>query len=170
MINKLRRLFIFSPALVRTFLFFAFLFLLAQYSEAENGKYYVKVRSTKLRSAPQHFAPPVSDLKLGDAVTGTEAGDGWYKVSTASKKSGYLHAATLTTAKIITDASKKYNPTADSSDVVLAGKGFNKEVEKEFSAKNPNLNFVEVNIMDQINVRDADEIAFVKSGGLKTNG
>jgi len=149
-------------------LLFSFLVTSTDFSYAQGSQYYVRVRNTKLRSAPQHFAPAVSDLKLGDAVSGTEAATGWYKVTTASKRTGYLHVATLTSTKIITN--QKYNPSTDSSDVVLAGKGFNKEVEKEFAGKNPSLNFIDVNMMDQINVRDADLIAFVKSGGLKSNG
>lgn len=144
-------------------------FLLLIPNAHADGKYYVKVKNTKLRSAPQHFAPSLADLRLGDSVTGSDSSDEWVKVTTASKRSGYLHKATLSDVKIVTDM-RNYNASADSSDVVLAGKGFNKEVEKSYAAKNPSMNFSEVNAMDQISISDSELISFVQSGGLKDNG
>lgn len=132
--------------------------------------YYVRVRSTKLRSAPQHFAPAVTELKLGAAVRGSEAADGWYKVQTPNKKSGYLHKSTLSDKRIVSDIAKQYNPSTDSSDIVLAGKGFNKEVEKEYAAQNPSLNFKQVDAMDRISIKDAELVSFIKAGGLRNNG
>ncbi len=149
---------------------FILLLLVTTPVSAEQERYYIQVKSTKLRSAPQHFAPAVTELKLADSVTGSEVSDGWFKVTTASKKTGYLHKATLSDKKIVNSLSKGYNPKTDSSDVVLAGKGFNKEVEKDFSRKNPDLNFTDVNQMDKIKVNDSDLISFVKSGGLNKNG
>lgn len=142
------------------------LYLSAAPVHAQQETYYIKVKSTKLRSSMQHFGGAVTSLKLGDAVKGTEATDGWYKVTTSSKKTGYLHESVLSDKKIIT-ANSKYNAASDSSDVVLAGKGFNKEVEKQYAAQNKNLNFGEVNKMDAITVNDSELSSFIKSGGLR---
>ena len=137
---------------------------------AQETTYYIKVRTTKLRNAMQHFAPAVSELKLGESVSGQAAENGWFKVRTKTNRTGYLHGSTLSERKIVANAAKGYNPASDSSDIVLAGKGFNSEVEKEYASLNPSLNYAEVDSMEKINIKDSDLISFAKVGGLKSDG
>jgi hypothetical protein len=57
--------------------------------------------------------------------------------------------------------------SADTSDVILAGKGFNKEVEKEYRASDPSARFDLVDKVEQSSrVSPAEVARFRKAGGL----
>lgn len=128
---------------------------------------FVKVRSTKLRSAPQHWAPAAQSLSLGDKLTPTgESSAGWVKARTKNGAVGYVHESTLTERRVNMRSASATGGAESASDVVLAGKGFNKQVEKEYAASNPNLDFAAVDAAERIRVDDRDVLAFLKSGGL----
>ena len=58
--------------------------------------------------------------------------------------------------------------SADTSDVVLAGKGFNREVEKEYRASDPSARFDLVDKVERETRVSSSEVAqFRKSGGLR---
>ena len=58
--------------------------------------------------------------------------------------------------------------SADAADVVLAGKGFNPAVEKEYAAGRSDLNFGAVDKMERRTVSDGELATFVKAGKLKS--
>jgi len=59
---------------------------------------------------------------------------------------------------------------ASSSELQLAGKGFNPEVEKEFKNRNKEISFRWVDKMEQIRISEAEKQKFAKEGGLTLNG
>lgn len=134
---------------------------------AESNQVYVKVRSTKLRSAPKHWATGVSALKYGDTLTKLEESDGWVKVKSGGGASGYLHQSALSDRKVVLKSSSKFQEAGgDSSDVILAGKGFSPEVEKNYAAGNSELDFRSVDEMERLRVGEQDLASFISSGKL----
>lgn len=129
----------------------------------------IKVKSARLRAAPQHWASGAGDLKLGDSVSPLESQNAWFKVRTAGGKVGYVHESALTDKKVVLKASGANIQGGSADDVVLAGKGFNKEVERQFAAQNPTASFAEVNRMESIKIKESEIINFMKTGGLKSN-
>ncbi|MCO6430685.1 MAG: SH3 domain-containing protein [Deltaproteobacteria bacterium] len=158
--------------LFAVFISSAFIFSGASVTEcaAQSESVSIKLRSARLRRSPQHWAPGSATLKLGDSLTLLEMKDGWAKVRTSSGAAGYVHETAISDKPIVLKASNRGSSGTSSDDVVLAGKGFNKEVEREFAAQNPNASFADVNRMEAISVRESDLVAFMKAGGLKTNG
>ena len=62
------------------------------------------------------------------------------------------------------------NRAASSDEIALAGKGFNKQVEGEFRAKNTNLDFSWIDRMETYVVSQAQMQYFIKAGGLSPEG
>jgi hypothetical protein len=131
----------------------------------------VKVKTVKVRGEPKAWAAAIASLKYGDGVQAMSATDGWLKVKTGSGKVGYLHESAVTTKKIVLSGKGiAGDGSADRADVVLAGKGFNQAVEKDFAAKDSSLNFKAVDEMERIRVSDGELGAFLKAGKLGSKG
>jgi len=126
---------------------------------------YVKVRTTKLRAQPQQWAPAVADLRYGDSATPLGKSGAWHNVQFGSR-SGYLHDSALTSRKVVLQASDSVAGSTD-RDVVLAGKGFNSEVEKNYAAQNSSMNYSEVDKMERLTISDSEMTAFVRAGKLE---
>lgn len=126
----------------------------------------IKIRDSKLRSGPKLWTPAVRDLKFGDQLVaqGTEAG--WFKVRTASGAAGYVHPSAVTDRKVVLASKNTAQASVDASDVVLAGKGFNKEIEREFAQNNPESNFKAVDQVAALRIPDQDLVRFLRDGKL----
>ena len=125
----------------------------------------VQVKESKLRAKPEFWASSVSDLTYGQrlVVAGSEAG--WIKAQTSNGKVGYVHPSAVTEKKIVL-AGTNVASSANNSDIVLAGKGFNSSIEKDYAAENPSLNYAAVNQMERLHVSDAELGAFLSEGQL----
>ena len=84
---------------------------------------------------------------------------------------GWIHASALTPKKIVLRAGAEDVEAAASSDeLALAGKGFNQQVESEFRAKNPNLDFTWIDEMETYVVSENEMKQFLKEGELSPEG
>ncbi len=141
---------------------------------------YVEVKVTKLKAKPEYLGANLADLSYGAALSlvsesSDQAGnkDGWIKVKSSSGVVGYVHSSALSARRVVlSGSSDKKLLRADESptDIVMAGKGFSKEVEKEFAAKNPALNFAAVNAMEKIKIGEGETRVFARAGGLLKGG
>ena len=131
----------------------------------------VKVQSTSLRSSPKFYASAVQALKAGDKVEKISTQDGWIQVKTAGGTVGWVHSSALLVPKFNLMASKQGLQTqASSGEIALAGKGFNKQVEESYRAKNKGLSFAWVDKMLQLKIPAAQVAEFLKKGRLGTEG
>ena len=128
---------------------------------------YIQTKQAIVRSEPKFYAAKLATLSYGDAVQSTSAADGWVKV-TAKNKSGYIPVSSLTEQKIVFSDRDISKVKADSSDVVLAGKGFSPSVEANYKKSGTGGRFDLVDKMEKVAVVNDSQVAqFVKSGGLK---
>lgn len=131
----------------------------------------VKVQSTSLRSSPKFYASAVQALKAGDKVEKISTQDGWIQVKTAGGAVGWVHSSALLVPKFNLMASRQGLQTqASSGEIALAGKGFNKQVEESYRAKNKGLSFAWVDKMLQIKISAAQVAEFLKKGRLAAEG
>ncbi len=131
----------------------------------------VKVRSTALRSGPQFFASTVVTLKAGDGLVQVSRQNDWIQVKNAAGQTGWIHQSAVETKKIDILAWGKGTKTqATASEVAMAAKGFNKQIEDSYKAKNKNISFVWVDKMALITVSKADLQVFLKQGKLVAGG
>lgn len=143
----------------------------SQTASTTRQKIFVQVENAKLRAQPQAWAKTVGDVRYGDELNvlenaGESGAAGWIKVQVRSL-SGFIHSSAITPRKVVlAGKSGGTRLGADSADIVLAGKGFNREVEGEYARSNPSLNFREVDKMERIAVADAEIINFVQMGKL----
>ena len=121
----------------------------------------VLVQQTVVRKRPQFYASAAATAKLGDKFSGDGPTAGWYKVD-----GGYIHQSAVTAAKVNKSDGASVGGGATADEVTLAGKGFNSQVEKSYSAQNSAANFAAVDAMERRTVPDAAEIEFLRHGGL----
>ena len=127
----------------------------------------VKIQATQLRKNPQFFAPAVAALKAGDKLEKVSEASGWIQAKTASGLVGWVHSSAVGTSKFaLTAANKDMKTQATASEVALAAKGFNKQVEDSYRAKHAEANFAAVDAMLLIKVSLAQIEDFLKKGLL----
>jgi len=128
----------------------------------------VKVQSTSLRKTPKFYGAVVQALKSGDKVEKvTSQPDGWIQVKTAGGAVGWIHSSSVAVQKFsLTAMDTGLKTQASASEVALAGKGFNKQVEESFRAKNKEANFAEVDRLQQLKVTSTALEQFMKQGQL----
>lgn len=131
---------------------------------------YVTVRESKLHEKADFFSAAVGDIRYGDALSVVSSSGPWAQVRTSGGKSGYVHQSAVTNRKVVLNAGAGYSGKADANDVVLAGKGFSAEVERQFAANHRNLNFADVNAMERIRVAPKELQSFVSVGQLGKKG
>ena len=134
---------------------------------AAPSQVYLTVREAKLRSKADFFSTPAGDIKYGDRLSVVNESGTWLLVKSPSGKQGYVHQSSITERQVVLKSSGKFDANqADQNDVVLAGKGFSAEVEREFAASHRNLNFADVNAMERIKVSANELSNFVQDGKL----
>ena len=127
---------------------------------------WVQVRDSKVRNQPQFYAPSVASVRYGDRLSKLGDDRGWASVSLGSTK-GYIPLSTISRQQIVLSARDVSKVQADASDVVLAGKGFSKEIEQSFKKQDSSARF---DLVDKVEgaarVSSQDVAQFAQKGGL----
>jgi SH3-like domain-containing protein len=127
----------------------------------------VTVRETQARATPSFLGAVLAVLAYGDRVDVLEEQRDWIKVSLPGGKQGWVNRSALTDKRVVLQSgSGSAEESASSSEVALAGKGFNKEVEAEYKAEN-DLDYTWVDRMEGFVVPAQQILAFVEAGGLR---
>lgn len=132
----------------------------------------IQVRETRLRATPDYFGKIIGKASYGDQVIIEGKKDGWKKVRLKKGGStGWLNSSALSEKEIKMAAGDRgAKEAASSSELQLAGKGFNPEVEKEFKNRNKEISFRWVDKMEQIRVSEAEKQKFAREGELILDG
>jgi uncharacterized protein YraI len=127
----------------------------------------VKVRTTSMRSGPKFFASTMLALKAGDGLLLVKRDGDWLQVKTSGGAVGWIHQSAVEPKKFdILAWGKTTKSQATASEVAMAAKGFNKQVEDSYKSKNKDISFVWVDKMGQMTVSRAQMEAFLKAGKL----
>jgi hypothetical protein len=132
----------------------------------------VQVKSGEVRSAPSFLGAIAAKVSYGDRLFVREEKDGWFRVSVPGRNTeGWIHASALTSKIVVLRAgASDVKQAATSDELALAGKGFNKQVEKEFRSKNPRLDFTVIDKMETISIGQSEIQNFLKAGELSPKG
>ena len=131
----------------------------------------VKIQTTSLRKDPKFFASAIAGLKAGDSLEKLASQDGWYKVKTPAGVVGWVHSSAVEVKKFnLLAMDKSMKTQASASEVALAGKGFNKQVEDSYKSKHAEANFAAVDRMLKISIQPSDVEKFMKNGKLGESG
>lgn len=127
---------------------------------------WLQVRESVVRSKPQYYAPGVLPVRYGEKVEKLSESPGWARVK-VKKIEGYLPLSSVSIDPIVLQARELGQVSAETSDVVLAGKGFNKEVENSYKSADPGARFDLVDKVERASRLSLEDVArFKKSGGL----
>lgn len=128
----------------------------------------VQVQSGQLRATPAFLGKIVGTVAYGAQVTPLQSKGDWTQVKTSSGQQGWMHKSALTTRKIsMSSGGSAAKSGASSGELALAGKGFNSDVEREFKAKNKDLNFGAVDRMEMVRIPAKEMAAFLQAGAVK---
>lgn len=128
----------------------------------------VQNRTADIRSSPDPLGDVVATLKLGDKVTVIDDGGKWLKATAENGKTGWINSADLSKKAVTMSAGEKDAELAASSgEMAIAGKGFSKEIEADFKAKNKDIDFAWVDKMEKIKIAVGEIRKFLEAGGLK---
>ena len=136
--------------------------LFAQISRG--GTAWVSSKSADLKSSTWFFAGNRGTLALGDQVTVLQVNGNNAEVQSAanSSLSGWTSVSNLSARRIVASGT-----SASASEVALAGKGFNKDVEDSYKSGG-NLNYADVDRTEAISVSQDELYKFVTEGHLFT--
>ncbi|MBI4797239.1 MAG: SH3 domain-containing protein [Desulfarculus sp.] len=146
----------------------ALLFLAAGLAWAAGEAMSVQVREGQVRAQPSFLAAIVATLGYGERVQVSGEQGAWRQVSASQGATGWMHLSSLTPKQVVLQAGEGLKSGgASGEEMALAGKGFNKEVEADFAARNRGADFASVNRMEQSYRFSPPQVeAFVREGGL----
>ena len=142
------------------------LFVMASALHAQaikGGTMYVAAKTIELKSTTGFFATAKGTLVYGAAVTVLQIKGSWAEVSSVANASvsGWTAVANLSSKRIVSGAAA--GTTA--SEVALAGKGFNQEIENAYKAKG-RLNYADVDRTEAQKVTKKELQDFINAGHL----
>lgn len=127
----------------------------------------VKVQSTSLRKSPKFYAPALLTLGAGEKIEKISSQEGWIQVRTSKGAVGWVHSSAVQVQKFdLLAMDKGLKTQASASEVALAGKGFNKQVEESYRAKHGEVSFVWVDKMLLIKIPASQVEEFMREGKL----
>jgi len=134
-----------------------------QAQASKGGTMYVAAKTVELKSSAGFFASAKGTLAYGAAVTVLQINGNWAEIRSAanSSLSGWTAVANLSAKRIVSGSATG----ATASEVALAGKGFNQEVENVYKS-NGRLNYADVDKTEAQNVSKKELQDFIAAGHL----
>jgi hypothetical protein len=127
----------------------------------------VTVRETQLRENPAFLGRVLEVLSYAARVEVIQEQGPWYRVEASSGRSGWVHSSALTTKRIVLEPAATSGETgASGTEVALAGRGFNEEVENRYKDEQ-NLDFSKVDRIEGYEYPPEVLLAFLEEGGLE---
>ena len=125
---------------------------------------WVAVRQAPVRSSTWFFASTRGNLSMGDQVTVLQISGNWAELrsSATPSLSGWTQIGNLSHRLIVAEGT-----SATAREVALAGKGFDRDVENAYRAGG-DLNFADVDRMENIRVSQEELFRFLTDGRLNT--
>ena len=127
---------------------------------------WVSARTVTLKSSTWFFASNRGTVSYGDQVSVIQVSGKWAEVRSASNSSlsGWMSSANLSTRRII---SSEGTGSATASEVALAGKGFDRDIENAYRARG-NLNYADVDRTEGFVMPESELLRFLTEGRLAT--
>jgi len=125
---------------------------------------WVSAKKADIKSSTGFFASTRGSLTLGAEVAVLQVNGKWAEVRSTANASlnGWIAVSNLSARRIVASGT-----TASATEVALAAKGFNQEVENAYKASGE-LNYADVDKTEAITVSRDDLYKFVTEGRLNT--
>lgn len=126
----------------------------------------VQVREASLYAKPTPTSKFLGKLPWGTALTVVSEKDGWARVKALGKE-GWLRSQAFTTKPLDLKATGDTASGVSATEVSLAGRGFTEEIETDYRAKNPGLDFHTLDVLEAQGITDEELVQFLEDGGVK---
>ena len=151
----------------KLFVLFCLVFLVSGVLFAQisrGGTAWVSSRTADLKSSTWFFASNRGTLQMGAQVSVLQVNGNWAEVRSSANSSltGWTAVSNLSARQIVASGTG-----ASASEVALAGKGFNREIEDAYKTGG-NLNYADVDKTEAITVSRDELYQFVTDGRLNT--
>jgi hypothetical protein len=125
----------------------------------------IRVLSAKVMKAPKFIGASAGGVSRGDQLVVKQVKGDWYLVEGAA--AGWIHKSSVTEGKVaLSSKPGGSSGSVNRDEVELAGRGFTPQVEEQYRAKNPDLDFSHVDAIEKTAV-DPDALeAFVADGEI----
>jgi len=132
----------------------------------------VQVKVGQVRKTPSFIGEIVAKVYYGSRVSVRSTKGAWVLIDAPERSTGgWVHVSALTSKKVVLKAGDDAVETRVSGDeLALAGKGFNKQVEDTFKAKNPRLDFTWIDRMETQVVSTEEIRRFLAEGKIYPEG
>lgn len=128
---------------------------------------WVQVRESRVRARPLFYATTIQSVKYGDRLSKLGEDNGWVGVR-AGGREGYVPLSAVSPKVIVFSSADVAKVQADPSELVLAGKGFSREIEQSFKKQDSSARFDLVDRVEREARASSGEVErFIKQGGLK---
>jgi len=129
----------------------------------KGGTMYVAVKTVELKSGSSFFSSTRGTLSYGATVSVLQVNDNWAEVKSVASPSvsGWTTVANLSSKRIVSGTAAG----ASASEVALAGKGFNQEIENSYKAGG-RLNYADVDKTEALQVSRQELRSFINEGKL----
>ncbi|MHB8882310.1 MAG: hypothetical protein ACYC69_12485 [Thermodesulfovibrionales bacterium] len=123
-------------------------------------------KENALREDCRFFSPVKKKVHLNDLIEITSKEGDWLRAKHKGT-AGCIHKSAVDEKNLdISGVSGSRSHTASGSEVALAGKGFNPQVERSFREKHPDLDFKAVDAIEASRPPDGSIRKFISSGAL----
>ncbi|MER3446692.1 MAG: hypothetical protein C4291_07530 [Candidatus Dadabacteria bacterium] len=126
----------------------------------------VITKENAIRESCRFFSPVRATVHYGDALEIVSQEGDWFRVDFRGVQ-GCIHKSAIEKKSFsLSNLVGSNKQSTSGQEVALAGKGFNPQVESAYRSQNPQLNFREVNALENYRVPESKLREFIKIGGL----
>jgi len=131
---------------------------------AKGGTAWVSSKTAPVKSSTWFFAGTRGTLQMGEQVSVLQVSGNWAEIRSASNSSlsGWVAVSNLSSKRIVSSGAG-----ASASEIALAGKGFNQEIENAYKTDG-SLNYADVDKTEAITVIEDELLKFITDGHLVT--
>lgn len=132
----------------------------------------VQVREGQLRATPSFLGEIAATVPYGTRVAVMKRQGDWIRVGLPTgPQEGWIHSSALTEKRIqMAAGADDVSAAATGDELALAGKGFNRQVEQQFRAENPSMDFTWVDRMERWEMPAGELARFLREGDLVAEG
>ena len=136
----------------------------AAFAQEVGKTVWISSKTAELKASASAFASVTATLKMADQVTVLKVNGNWCEVRSSANATitGWTAKSNLSTRRIVASGS-----SASASEVALAGKGFNQEVENSYKTQGK-VNYDAVDRTEAIKIPTDELYKFVTEGHLNT--
>lgn len=130
-------------------LLFSFFLVTAEDTEPQVGdEVAISVQNQSIYPMPAFYASPVVPVSYGTTAVIDEINGEWYRITTSLGQVGWIHRTSVTGAIQTASGGTSASGNVTSDEIMLAGRGFNQDIEEAYAGENPELDFSKVDNME----------------------